>query len=131
MKQSTPSTLETMVTLQCKDHTWPMKTHGLLWLVGLGSLKIFYTFYLKGVKDLPQELLGKPVEPHPSVEATPAAKALEPHATIAGFTNWSIGVFVVTLVWLNFWFFNNKFNDDGFYAGGISFLPWNVETFDY
>lgn len=49
--------------------------------------KIFYTFYLKGIKDLPQELLGKPVEPNPNVEASPAAKALEPHATIAGFTN--------------------------------------------
>lgn len=49
--------------------------------------KILYTFYLKGVKDLPQELLVKAVEPHPAVEAAPAAKALEPHATIAGFTN--------------------------------------------
>ncbi|GAU14108.1 hypothetical protein TSUD_169330 [Trifolium subterraneum] len=49
--------------------------------------KIFYTFYLKGIKDLPQELLGVPVEPTPAVEASPAAKALEPHAVIAGFSN--------------------------------------------
>lgn len=50
--------------------------------------KIFYTFYLKGVKgDLPQELLGKPVDPSPTVEPSPAAKACEAHATIAGFTN--------------------------------------------
>ncbi|OIW05462.1 hypothetical protein TanjilG_12053 [Lupinus angustifolius] len=50
--------------------------------------KIFYTFYLKGIKDLPDELLVKPVEPHPSVEASPDAKALKPHATIiAGFTD--------------------------------------------
>nr|CAI29046.1 allene-oxide cyclase [Medicago truncatula] len=48
--------------------------------------KIFYTFYLRGIKDLPQELLGKHVEPSPAVEASPAAKALEPHAVIAGFT---------------------------------------------
>lgn len=49
--------------------------------------KIFYTFYLKGIKNLPEELLGKPVEPTPDVEPNPAAKALEPHATIANFTN--------------------------------------------
>ncbi|KAL6184318.1 hypothetical protein ACLB2K_045720 [Fragaria x ananassa] len=50
--------------------------------------KLFYTFYLKGIKeDLPNELLGKPVEPHPGVEPSPAAKACEPHATIANFTN--------------------------------------------
>jgi allene oxide cyclase len=36
---------------------------------------------------LPQELLGVPVEPSPAVEASPAAKALEPHAVIAGFSN--------------------------------------------
>ncbi|KAK8630449.1 hypothetical protein V6N13_079241 [Hibiscus sabdariffa] len=49
--------------------------------------KIFYTFYLKGIGELPAELLCNPVEPHPGVEATPAAKACEPHATVAGFTN--------------------------------------------
>ncbi|XVE77427.1 hypothetical protein DITRI_Ditri13aG0061600 [Diplodiscus trichospermus] len=49
--------------------------------------KILYTFYLKGIGELPEELLCKPVEPHPGVEATPAAKACEPHATIANFTN--------------------------------------------
>ncbi|XP_030526311.1 allene oxide cyclase, chloroplastic-like [Rhodamnia argentea] len=49
--------------------------------------KLFYTFYLKGIKDLPAELLGKPVEPSPSVEPSPTAKACEPHATIANFTD--------------------------------------------
>ncbi|GMI74046.1 allene oxide cyclase 4 [Hibiscus trionum] len=49
--------------------------------------KIFYTFYLKGIGELPAELLCKPVEPHPGVEAVPAAKACEPHAVIANFTN--------------------------------------------
>ncbi|GMI74045.1 allene oxide cyclase 4 [Hibiscus trionum] len=49
--------------------------------------KIFYTFYLKGIGELPAELLCKPVEPHPGVEAVPAAKACEPHAAIANFTN--------------------------------------------
>ncbi|XP_020204434.1 allene oxide cyclase, chloroplastic [Cajanus cajan] len=48
--------------------------------------KLFYTFYLKGIKDLPQELLSKPIEPSPGVEPSPAAKACEPHAVIAGFT---------------------------------------------
>ncbi|XP_061364353.1 allene oxide cyclase, chloroplastic-like [Gastrolobium bilobum] len=48
--------------------------------------KLFYTFYLKGIKDLPKELLANPVEPSPSVEPSPAAKACEPHAVIAGFT---------------------------------------------
>ncbi|KAK7266750.1 hypothetical protein RIF29_19404 [Crotalaria pallida] len=49
--------------------------------------KLFYTFYLRGIKDLPQELLAKPVEPSPSVEPNPAAKACEPHAVISGFTD--------------------------------------------
>ncbi|EXB53999.1 Allene oxide cyclase 4 [Morus notabilis] len=49
--------------------------------------KIFYTFYLKGIRDLPQELLGKPVEPSPNVEASPAAKATESHAVIPNFTD--------------------------------------------
>lgn len=48
--------------------------------------KLFYTFYLKGIKDLPQDLLGKPVEPNPGVEPSASAKACEPHATIANFT---------------------------------------------
>ncbi|KAE9612591.1 putative allene-oxide cyclase [Lupinus albus] len=50
--------------------------------------KLFYKFYLKGIKDLPQELIGnKHVEPSPSVEPSPDAKACEPHATISGFTD--------------------------------------------
>lgn len=49
--------------------------------------KLFYTFKLKGIKDLPEELLGKPVVPSPSVEPSPAAKAMEAHATISHFTN--------------------------------------------
>ncbi|TKV95440.1 hypothetical protein SEVIR_9G363100v4 [Setaria viridis] len=49
--------------------------------------KIFYTFYLKGIPDLPRELLCTPVPPSPTVEATPAAKAGEPHACVKNFTN--------------------------------------------
>jgi len=49
--------------------------------------KLFYTFYLKGIKDLPQELLSQPVEPSPAIEPSPSAKACEPHAVIAGFTD--------------------------------------------
>ena len=49
--------------------------------------KIFYTFYLKGIGELPAELVCKAVEANPGVEATPAAKACEPHATISNFTN--------------------------------------------
>jgi allene oxide cyclase len=48
--------------------------------------KLFYTIYLKGIKDLPQELLGKPVEPNPGVEPSTSAKACEPHAIISNFT---------------------------------------------
>lgn len=47
--------------------------------------KLFYTFYLKGIKDLPQELLSDYVEPSPVVEPSDAAKACEPHAVISGF----------------------------------------------
>ncbi|PON59503.1 Allene oxide cyclase [Parasponia andersonii] len=50
--------------------------------------KIFYTFYLKGIRDLPPELVGKsPVAPSPDVEPSPAAKAGEAHAIIPNFTN--------------------------------------------
>lgn len=52
--------------------------------------KLFYTFYLKGIPDLPAELLGQPVTPSPSVEPAPAAKATEPRGIIQNFTNWSI-----------------------------------------
>ncbi|KDP29368.1 hypothetical protein JCGZ_18289 [Jatropha curcas] len=48
--------------------------------------KLFYTFYLKGIPDLPAELLGKPVTPSPEVEPSPAAKAAQPNATILNFT---------------------------------------------
>lgn len=50
--------------------------------------KLFYTFYLKGIKeDLPEELLGNPVDPSPTVEPTAAAKACESGATIANFSD--------------------------------------------
>ncbi|KAL3630325.1 hypothetical protein CASFOL_023309 [Castilleja foliolosa] len=49
--------------------------------------KLFYTFYLKGIPDLPAELLGEPVEPSPAAEPTAAAKACEDGATISNFTN--------------------------------------------
>ncbi|KAJ4707130.1 Allene oxide cyclase [Melia azedarach] len=48
--------------------------------------KLFYTFYLKGIKDLPKELLVNPVEPHPAVDPHPAAKSCEEGATIVNFT---------------------------------------------
>ncbi|CAL9749493.1 unnamed protein product [Musa acuminata subsp. burmannicoides] len=49
--------------------------------------KIFYTFYLEGIPDLPEELLCSPVPPSPEVEPTPAAKAAEPHAALNNYTN--------------------------------------------
>ncbi|KAK9276085.1 hypothetical protein L1049_005616 [Liquidambar formosana] len=49
--------------------------------------KLFYKFYLKGIGDLPEELMGKPVVPSPGVEPSPAAKATEPRATVPNFTN--------------------------------------------
>ncbi|PUZ40545.1 hypothetical protein GQ55_9G432400 [Panicum hallii var. hallii] len=49
--------------------------------------KIFYTFYLRGIPDLPRELLCTPVPPSPTVEPTPAARAAEPHACLKNFTN--------------------------------------------
>lgn len=45
--------------------------------------KLFYTFYLKGIPELPQELLGAAVPPTPAVEPTAAAKE---GATIANYT---------------------------------------------
>ncbi|KAI4357856.1 hypothetical protein L6164_001779 [Bauhinia variegata] len=49
--------------------------------------KLFYTFYLKGIPDLPAELKWKHVEPSPTVEPSPAAKAAESHAAVPNFTN--------------------------------------------
>ncbi|OMO90207.1 Allene oxide cyclase [Corchorus capsularis] len=49
--------------------------------------KLFYTFYLKGIPDLPADLLGNPVPPSPTVEPSAAAKATEPQGTIPNFTN--------------------------------------------
>ncbi|KAL8531964.1 hypothetical protein ACS0TY_008537 [Phlomoides rotata] len=49
--------------------------------------KLFYTFYLKGIPDLPSELLGEPVPPSVTVEPTAAAKACEPGAILSNFTN--------------------------------------------
>ncbi|KAG8382936.1 hypothetical protein BUALT_Bualt05G0131700 [Buddleja alternifolia] len=49
--------------------------------------KLFYSFSLKGIKDLPAELVVKPVAPTPSVEPSAAAKAAEPQATLPNFTN--------------------------------------------
>ncbi|GMH01864.1 hypothetical protein Nepgr_003703 [Nepenthes gracilis] len=50
--------------------------------------KLFYTFYLKGLKAaLPAELVCKPTTPSPSVEPSPAAKACDPQSVIPNFTN--------------------------------------------
>lgn len=49
--------------------------------------KLFYTFYLKGIKDLPSELVCTPATPSPAVVPSPAAKACEPHAVTPNFTN--------------------------------------------
>ncbi|XP_022956471.1 allene oxide cyclase, chloroplastic-like [Cucurbita moschata] len=49
--------------------------------------KLFYTFYLKGIRELPAELSVKPTEPGPAAEPSPNAKACHPQATIPGFTN--------------------------------------------
>ncbi|XP_050221497.1 allene oxide cyclase, chloroplastic [Mercurialis annua] len=49
--------------------------------------KIFYTFYLKGISDLPDELLGTPIAPSPTVEPAPVAKACQPSGTILHFTD--------------------------------------------
>ncbi|OIW12318.1 hypothetical protein TanjilG_32434 [Lupinus angustifolius] len=60
-----------------------VKLHQLIF-----PFKLFYKFYLKGIKDLPQELIAnKHVEPSPSVEPHPDAKACETHAIISGFTD--------------------------------------------
>ncbi|KAG8659719.1 allene oxide cyclase, chloroplastic [Manihot esculenta] len=50
-------------------------------------LKLFYSFSLKGIKELPEELLGTLVDPQPSVEPHPDAKAGHSHAAIANFTD--------------------------------------------
>ncbi|KAG8373714.1 hypothetical protein BUALT_Bualt11G0053400 [Buddleja alternifolia] len=49
--------------------------------------KLFYTFYLKGIPELPAELVVEPVAPSPAVEPTAAAKACEAGATLPNFTD--------------------------------------------
>ncbi|EEF38023.1 allene oxide cyclase, chloroplastic [Ricinus communis] len=49
--------------------------------------KLFYTFYLKGIPDLPDELLGTPVTPSLTVEPASTAKAAQPSGTILHFTD--------------------------------------------
>ncbi|KVH92332.1 allene oxide cyclase, chloroplastic-like [Cynara cardunculus var. scolymus] len=50
--------------------------------------KLFYTFYLQGLAaDLPPELLVTPVPPTPDVQASPAAKAVQPGATCREYTD--------------------------------------------
>nr|UAD82002.1 allene oxide cylase [Lilium hybrid cultivar] len=49
--------------------------------------KLFYTFYLKGIPDLPPELLGDHIPPSSAVEPIPAAKSCEPHAALKNFTD--------------------------------------------
>jgi allene oxide cyclase len=49
-------------------------------------IKLFYTFYLQGIDDLPVDLVFKPVKPSPSVQPSPEAMATEPQATIPNFT---------------------------------------------
>ncbi|CAI9096278.1 OLC1v1032379C1 [Oldenlandia corymbosa var. corymbosa] len=65
--------------------------HGVHGVVKLQQIvfpfKLFYTFYLKGIQDLPAELVFKPVVPIPTVEPSASAKAAEPQATIPNFTN--------------------------------------------
>ncbi|VVA12764.1 Hypothetical predicted protein [Prunus dulcis] len=101
MRLLTASTLETMVTsaqgayLTYEDSYLAVTGgsgifEGVYGQVKLHQLvyhpfKILYTFYLKGIKDLPEQLLGKHVEPSPDVVPTAAAKACEPHATISNF----------------------------------------------
>uniref|UniRef100_A0A7C9F797 allene-oxide cyclase n=1 Tax=Opuntia streptacantha TaxID=393608 RepID=A0A7C9F797_OPUST len=59
-----------------------VKLHQLIF-----PFKIFYTFHLKGIKDLPPELVCNPVPPSTAVEPSPAAKSCEPHAVGPNFTN--------------------------------------------
>ncbi|KAJ1422173.1 Allene oxide cyclase [Sesbania bispinosa] len=60
----------------------PYLTYEDTFLTVTGGSGIF-----EGARDLPKELLGKAVEPNPAVEPAPAAKALELHAVIVGFTD--------------------------------------------
>ncbi|PKA56294.1 Allene oxide cyclase 3, chloroplastic [Apostasia shenzhenica] len=49
--------------------------------------KIYYTFYLKGIANLPEELLGTPVPPSAAAEPSLAARAAEPHAALKNYTD--------------------------------------------
>nr|AFH89625.1 allene oxide cyclase [Cymbidium ensifolium] len=49
--------------------------------------KIYYTFYLQGIPDLPVELICTPVKPSVAAEPSSAAKAAEPHAALKHYTN--------------------------------------------
>lgn len=49
--------------------------------------KLFYTFYLQGIKKLPESLCKPPVAPSASVTPAPGAKECRPDCTAPNFTN--------------------------------------------
>lgn len=49
--------------------------------------KIFYTFYLQGIEDLPEELTGEPVRPSPQVKPSAAAARARPGATAPNYSD--------------------------------------------
>ncbi|XP_020582821.1 allene oxide cyclase, chloroplastic [Phalaenopsis equestris] len=49
--------------------------------------KLYYTFYLQGIPDLPEELICTPVKPSVTAEPSLAAQAAEPHAALKQFTD--------------------------------------------
>ncbi|KAK8945704.1 hypothetical protein KSP40_PGU001854 [Platanthera guangdongensis] len=49
--------------------------------------KLYYTLYLKGIPDLPDELICTPVPPSFAAEPSEAAVAAEPHAAVRNYTD--------------------------------------------
>lgn len=49
--------------------------------------KLFYTFYLQGIDELPEELTRVPVPPTPSVKPSPAAARARPGSTAPNYTD--------------------------------------------
>nr|4H69_A Chain A, Allene oxide cyclase [Physcomitrium patens]4H69_B Chain B, Allene oxide cyclase [Physcomitrium patens]4H69_C Chain C, Allene oxide cyclase [Physcomitrium patens]4H69_D Chain D, Allene oxide cyclase [Physcomitrium patens]4H69_E Chain E, Allene oxide cyclase [Physcomitrium patens]4H69_F Chain F, Allene oxide cyclase [Physcomitrium patens]4H6A_A Chain A, Allene oxide cyclase [Physcomitrium patens]4H6A_B Chain B, Allene oxide cyclase [Physcomitrium patens]4H6A_C Chain C, Allene oxid len=50
-------------------------------------VKLFYTFYLQGIKKLPEELCASVVPPSPSAEPSEQAKKCHPSSVAPNFTN--------------------------------------------
>lgn len=63
------------------------EARGVIRLHNVTPFKFFYTFYLKGVPELPKQLSGEIVKPNIEVTSHPDAAACKPGYTLPNYTH--------------------------------------------